>query len=436
MTGTKLRRRATVVTALGALALIAPPAQAAGTTVPCDAAALVQAVAAATATTDADTLSLAPGCDYALTAVADTTWAAGLPSVRGKLTVQGNHATIRRATGAPQFRLIANWGDLTLTDVTLTGGHAPDGVGAGSDGRGNPGESGGAIENWGPLSITGSTVTGNTSGSGGRGADGGSPGRGGPAGFGGGISSYIGSTTAPLTIAGSEITGNTTGDGGRGGDATGTATGGDGGSGGFGGGLYTSVGTVLRITGSTVTGNTAGVGGPGGTGGPGTGSGAGGSGGSGGGLFVSTRQGEHLNPVVTATEVSGNHAGRGGDAGVPGAGGYVGWAGYGGNGGGLGLFYDALTFDGGSVTGNTAGEPGAGYSPLAADAGGVYTLDARVTLADGATVTGNRPRNCSSVADVPGCVNDGNPLPYAAVAGSRDGRAAAAVAAFSASARR
>ncbi|WP_326959713.1 hypothetical protein [Amycolatopsis sp. NBC_01286] len=142
MTGTKLRRRATVVTALGALALVAPPAQAAETAVPCDAAALVQAVAAASTTPDADTLSLAPGCDYALTAVADTAWAAGLPSVRGKLTVQGNHATIRRATGAPQFRLIANWGDLTLIDVTLTGGHAPDGVGAGSDGRGNPGESG------------------------------------------------------------------------------------------------------------------------------------------------------------------------------------------------------------------------------------------------------------------------------------------------------
>ncbi|WP_326959711.1 hypothetical protein [Amycolatopsis sp. NBC_01286] len=148
---------------------------------------------------------------------------------------------------------------------------------------------------------------------------------------------------------------------------------------------------------------------------------------------MSTRQGEHLNPVVTTTELSGNHAGRGGDAGVPGAGGYVGWAGYGGNGGGLGLFYDALTFDGGSVTDNTAGEPGAGYSPLAADAGGVYTLDARVTLADGATVTGNRPRNCSSVADVPGCVNDGNPLPHAAVAGSRD---EAAITAVSASARR
>ncbi|WP_328451479.1 hypothetical protein [Amycolatopsis sp. NBC_00438] len=466
MTGTKLRRRATVVTALGALALAAPPAQAAETTVPCDAAALVQAVAAASATADADTLSLAPGCDYPLTAVAGTTWAAGLPSVRGKLTVRGNHATIRRAAGAPQFRLIANRGDLTLTDVTLTGGHAPDGVGAGGDGRGNPGESGGAIENWGPLSITGSTVTGNTSGSGGRGADDASPGRGGLAGFRGGISSYIGSPTAPLTIAGSEITGNSTGDGGRGGDATGTATGGDGGSGGFGGGLYTSVGTVLRITGSTVTGrllrsvvesvelpgrrvvaqdsvvyargkgNTAGVGGPGGTGGPGAGSGAGGSGGSGGGLFVATRQDEHLDPVVTTTELSGNHAGRGSAAGVPGPGGYVGRAGYGGSGGGLGLFYDALTFDGGSVTDNTAGEPGAGYSPPAADAGGVYTLDARVTPANGATVTGNRPNNCSSVADVPGCVNAGNPLLYAAVAGFRDGRAEAAVAAFSASAGR
>ncbi len=406
-----LRRRSVVpaVAALGALTLAATPAQAADIDVPCDPGALVESVAAANASTAADTLSLAPNCVYTLTTPADVPSGTGLPAINGKLTINGNHATIGRAQDAPRFRIIANWGELTLDKVTITGGHAPDGAGTNSYGDANGGGSGGGIQNWGPLTITDSVIAGNTSGAGAPGTDATattSAGRGGLGGFGGGISSYSFSPVA-LTITNSWITGNATGGGGRGGNGTGTKPGGQGGSGGFGGGIDLTSGTILRVTGSSFTGNTTGEGAPGGSGGAdGGGSGAGGSGGTGAGAFVSTEPGEPLSPAITATKIAGNQAGRGGDAGVPGSGGYLGWAGFGGNGGGLSVFDDTLTLDGGTVTDNAAGEPGAGYYPLPASGGGIDTLSAHVTLTNGAVVSGNRPNNCYSVADVPGCVND------------------------------
>ena len=407
------RRRAvaaaTTVAGLGALTLTAPPAFAAGTGVPCDTAALVSAVADANATTTPDVLSLAPNCVYTLTAPAVPAGDTGLPDIQGKLTIDGNHATIARAPGAPRFRIIANWGDLTLDAVTITGGHAPDGVGTDSFGDGNPGDSGGGIQNWGPLTITDSVITGNTAGAGAPGADATATtwaGRGGLGGFGGGIYSY-GLDTVTLTITGTRISGNTSGAGGAGGDGTGTRPGGRGGSGGFGGGVGMSAGTLLRVEGSTITGNTTADGATGGAGGSaGGGGGDGGSGGTGAGLFVSTRQDEPLHPSITTTEITDNVAGRGGDAGTAGPGGYAGWSGFGGHGGGLSVFYDTLTLDGSSVTDNVAGEPGAGAYPSPASAGGIDTLSAHVTLVNGATVTGNKPNNCYSVEDVPGCVND------------------------------
>ncbi|ONI92293.1 hypothetical protein ALI22I_04980 [Saccharothrix sp. ALI-22-I] len=397
------------MTALGALTLAAPPAHAADINVPCDPAALVQAVAAANATDAPDTLSLTPNCVYALTAPADTAWNAGLPTIRGKLTINGNHSTIARVQTAPQFRIISNWGDLTLNEVTIAGGHAPDGVGANSYGDGNSGGAGGGIQNWGPLTITNSVITGNSAGAGAPGADAtatASAGRGGLGGFGGGIASYS-STPVALTITNSSISNNTTGASGRGGNGTGTKPGGRGGSGGFGGGIDVTSGTILRITGSSITGNIAADGAQGGSGGATRGGGGdGGSGGTGAGVFIATREGQPLNPVITGTTITGNRAGRGGDAGVAGAGGYAGWAGFGGGGGGLGVFYDTLTLDGGTVSDNAAGEPGAGSSRLPASGGGIYTLRGHVTLVNGAVVSGNRPDNCESVADVPGCVND------------------------------
>ena len=400
---------ATAVAALGAVTLVAPPAHAAEIGVPCDAAALVKAVADASASSAPDVLSLAPDCVYTLTAPAETGGETGLPDVEGKLTVDGNHATIMRAKDAPRFRIIANWGDLTLNEVTIAGGHAPDGVGTDSYGDGNPGDSGGGIQNWGPLTITGSVITGNTAGAGAPGADATATtraGRGGLGGFGGGISSY-GLTTVTMAITDTLITGNTSGAGGPGGNGTARRPGGQGGSGGFGGGISLTSGTDLHVTDSSITGNTTADGAPGGAGGAeGGGGGDGGGGGVGAGVFVSTRQGEQLNPVIATTTLNGNEAGRGGDAGAEGPGGYQGWAGFGGNGGGLAVFYDTLTLDGSTVKANTAGEPGAGAYPFPASGGGIYTLDAQVALVGGAVVAGNEPDNCHDVADVPGCVND------------------------------
>ncbi|MFI7119821.1 hypothetical protein [Amycolatopsis sp. NPDC049868] len=403
------RRIATTATVLGTFALVAPPAQAAETAVPCDPTALVQAITDANATPEPDTLSLAANCVYTLTTVADATWNAGLPSIRGKLTVHGNHATIERAKDAPRFRIISNWGDLTLNEITIAGGHASDGAGTNSYGDANPGGSGGGIENWGPLTITDSVISGNTAGAGAPGTDATATtyaGRGGGGGFGGGISSYS-SSQITLTITRTTITGNASGSGGPGGNGVAAKPGGRGGTAGFGAGVDALSGTVLRITGGTITGNSAGSGGKGGTGGAeGGGAGDGGGGGAAGGVFVSSSGGVLLNPAIVGATVSGNQAGRGGDAGVAGPGGYSGYSGYGGRGGGLGVFDDNLTLDEVKVSDNAAGEPGAGSYPLPASGGGILTLDAHVTLVNGAVVSGNLPDNCVSPADVPGCVND------------------------------
>ncbi|WP_460391863.1 hypothetical protein [Actinophytocola sediminis] len=393
---------------MGSLTLIATPAGADNISVPCDPVALVKAVTTANASTAPDTVTLTPNCVYTLTEQADATVNAGLPRITGTLTIDGNHATIVRAPNAPRFRLISNWGSLTLNEVTLTGGHAPDGVGTNSFGDGDSGDSGGGIQNWGTLTITDSVITGNTSGAGAPGADATATtraGRGGGGGFGGGIASYT-LSPATLTVTDSVITDNATGAGAPGGNGTDRRPGGQGGSGGFGGGIDITSGTALHITNSTITGNRTAPGARGGDGGAnGGGGGDGGSGGTGAGVFVSTDPGEPQNPVITTTTITGNQTGHGGDAGVAGPGGYAGYAGHGGSGGGLAVFYDTLTLNGGTISDNTAGGPGAGANPSPANAGGIYTLSAQVTLADGAVVSGNQPDNCYPAEDVPGCLN-------------------------------
>ncbi|MFJ6673703.1 hypothetical protein ACIQMJ_21550 [Actinosynnema sp. NPDC091369] len=206
---------ATVVATAGAVILPATPAHAAVITVPCDPVALVESVAAATDSPGEDTLALTPNCVYTLPRPAVEAGEEGLPRVRGRLVIRGNDATVRRAPDAPQFRLISNWGDLTLDRVTLTGGHAPDGVGVDTWGQGMSGGDGGAIENWGPLTITDSVLTGNSAGAPGADVTATSEaGRGGLGGFGGALSSYL-STSGAVTITDSVISDNRTGAGGR-----------------------------------------------------------------------------------------------------------------------------------------------------------------------------------------------------------------------------
>jgi hypothetical protein len=154
------------------------------------------------------------------------------------------------------FDVIGNSTTLTLRDLTVTGGKAPNG------GVGQPGAKGGGIRAAGGLTLNRVVVTANLSGNGGAGTNG-TPGtNGGQGGDGGGIYSFL-----SLTVTDSVISGNTAGNGAAGGSASGpcstSTTGGTGGFGGFGGGIATDNGGAT-ITRSSITGNSAGVGAPGG----------------------------------------------------------------------------------------------------------------------------------------------------------------------------
>ncbi|MGH8571293.1 MAG: choice-of-anchor Q domain-containing protein, partial [Gammaproteobacteria bacterium] len=118
--------------------------------------------------------------------------------------IQGNGSTIRRASSAPQFRIVAveSTGDLTLQDTTLSGGAA----------AGDGARPGGGVFNDDALTLINSTVSGNSAGT-----------------YGGGVSN-----TGTLTLTNSTVSGN---------------------SARYGGGVL-SAGT-LTLTNSTVSGNSA-----------------------------------------------------------------------------------------------------------------------------------------------------------------------------------
>ena len=275
---------------------------------------------------------------------------------------------------------------VSLQNLTLTGGLSQASGGAGSDG-----EDGGGIRNAGTLTLDHVTVSGNATSPGATGASGTAGGLGGHGGRGGGIAS-----TGPLTIADSVVSGNTTGVGGAGGLGVGAAgtsgshagVEGDGGSaksGGDGGGIYSA--GASTVTDSTISGNHTGAGGqggsghggvgfllntgqPGGNGGAGQG-GPGGFGGSGGGIAV---EGGTL--TLSGSLVWGNVAGNGGagGAGVGGSGGNGEIAGVGSGAGG----------NGGRGAGDSGGFGGAG--------GGLYTTHVAGTTtltATSDTVTAN-----------------------------------------------
>jgi hypothetical protein len=203
-----------------------------------DVTALINAINTANGNSEADTINLAAGGTYTLTAVHnDTNGPNGLPSITSEITINGNGATIQRSSagGTPDFRIfhVAAGGDLTLNDVTIRNGKTANGADGSDGGAGEGGSAGvdggygGGIYNSGSLTLNHSTVSNNTTGIGGAGGAG----------------------------------GDCTGDGctaGAGGD------GGYGGYGGYGGGIYNDDGTVV-LTNSTVSGNTASAGGVGGT---------------------------------------------------------------------------------------------------------------------------------------------------------------------------
>src|SRR5262249_4435361 len=92
---------------------------------------LIHDINAANAAAGANTITLAAGTTFVLSAVDNTTdGATGLPVIAANdnLTIAGNGDTIARSTqnGIPAFRLldVAAAGSLTLTNLTLQGGLA------------------------------------------------------------------------------------------------------------------------------------------------------------------------------------------------------------------------------------------------------------------------------------------------------------------------
>lgn len=314
--------------------------------------------------------------------------------ISGQLTIVGSGAanTSIDASGfmpaqADRVIEVRPGADATLEDLTVTGGHAPDGFDAlpktglpGNPGEtvvgntGDPGANGGGMFNQGTLTLLRVSVTGNHAGDGGAGgaATGGSGdscacdagnafgGPGGLGGNGGGIANF-----GTLTVDTSTISGNDAGTGGDGGDAQGGAggalgahggrggdgTGGLGGLGGWGGGIF-NAGTVT-VERSSILGNFAGDGGGGGSGtgasggvgssdrgadGLGDGS-SGNQGGFGGGIADSP---DALTPLMTISDstLAGNGSGSGGIGAVgiggsPSGNSFGGSGGDGGYGGGL-----------------------------------------------------------------------------------------------------
>lgn len=380
--------------------------------VPCDTAALINAIDVANTTPGADTLQLFEGCVYTLT-TSNNNWYGpnGLPAITSDITIVGNGAKIERSAnaGMPPFRLFhvaGNWsgmprGRLTLRDLGIFTGIAR----GGSSLQGGAGAGmGGAIFNQGDLVLSGVTLSSNQaiggnggaaglgSGGGGMGEDAGSANGGGFGAFAGGFGGAGGSGAAtggggggggfaPTSNGGN----GTPAAGGMGGGNSGWGDGaGDAGDGGF------SVGALQAGAGGSFGfgGQAGGAGGGGGVGGGGAGS-AGGGGGFGGG-----------GGAAAAAGGSGGFGGGSGggltSSGQPGFGGGVGSGLSGGGGAGMG---GAIFNLGGSVsilnctlTGNAAiGGLSGGVSTLHGSGmgGAIFNLQGDVDI-EHATIAFNR----------------------------------------------
>jgi predicted outer membrane repeat protein len=132
-------------------------ASAAASSIACgDVAGLIAAINTANTNNQADTIDLAAGCTYTLTAINNTgDGPNGLPMIvsdgGNALIINGNGATITRV-GAASFRLIyvASGATLSIQNLTLSNGQ----------------NDGGAALNYGTLSVSNSIISGNQSGTG------------------------------------------------------------------------------------------------------------------------------------------------------------------------------------------------------------------------------------------------------------------------------
>ena len=374
--GLKSRRGTLLITIT--LALIAC-SSAQAVTVPCSASALVSAITDANGASGPTTITLTPGCTYTLTAPADRWYGPdGLPAIKNTITVDGNGATIKRSGSTP-FRFFfvgataglasPGPGNLTLQDLTLTGGLAKGGDGGQSDNGGGGGGMGGAIFNQGTLTLSRVTISDNTAQGGDGGAAANALGGGGigtdalgsPNNMGGGMSVDPDEFGSPQGAN----NGSTASGGGGAGFANEAGANGAAGGGGAGGGTQNGLGGLgggaLLVSGSGVSGDGAGGGGYGS-------SGTGGFGGafSWGGGFGSGSLAGGGGGGVCGGGGAGTLSGGGGGFGGGGGGGGIagGFGGFGGGGGG-----DASNSDSSSANAGAGGFGGGKGSSAAATGG-------------------------------------------------------------------
>src|SRR5262245_6262286 len=256
---------------------------------------LINAINAANANSEADTITL-DGSTFSLDTVHNNTFGGnGLPVITSQITIEGHGSIIeRRATATALFRIfhVALTGSLTLFEVTVQNGSLPAGTLSVNQGGGilnigilalfnsalrnnragdNADENGfagfgGGLSNRGAARIQGTTVQGNKSGN--------SSGTNSDAGCGGGIFSgdaIVDATPTPVqTLSSLQILDSTVAD-----NAAGDGPVADG-RGGRGGGVCLDLSGDLEIARSLFNANTAGKGF---------------AGGHGGGLYVGTTRG-------------------------------------------------------------------------------------------------------------------------------------------------
>ena len=252
------------------------PAQASTVHVPCDVTHLRSAITAAN-TAPGSVLSLRRHCTYSITDVSSSP-GDGLPAITASMTIRGNGARLVRSSTA-QFRIleIDSGATVSITSLTIRGGHAPDGSMA-------AGESGGGILNVGTLLLRNVTILRNVSGNGSSGV-----GLAFNGGNGGGIEN-----TGALTVVRSRVIGNSSGAGGGGLAITP-------GTGGTGGGID-DAGSLLLVA-SSIAKNRTGSGG--------SNSLTTGAGGNGAGLYV----GSSGSAAIRRSVITRNFAATGGNGG-------------------------------------------------------------------------------------------------------------------------
>src|SRR6266550_5583374 len=163
----RIKKTATigVLGCLVALAsVIATPVVTGAAPVPCNAAALVTALAAVSGTGQSGTVTLTAGCTYTMTAVDNTADGPNaFPDILGSVTLVGNGATITRSTagGTPDFRFftVDDTGSLDVSNVTFSNGSTP----AASGTPPVPNHGGAAIINRNVLNVAGVTFLNNNS---------------------------------------------------------------------------------------------------------------------------------------------------------------------------------------------------------------------------------------------------------------------------------